>query len=163
MLKSILSPEDCAKCRFCCSYRRASLWETAKFDLELLASLKEKYPYAAFKVDGEAATIDISMRYRTDDPNEEALCWFNNGKVCILGADKPFECSVWPLRVMRKDSQLVIALSSGCHVVSSKPINEILSLIDGGLGRKMFEYAEKFPAYIREYRENYPILKVLKE
>ena len=139
------------------------MWETPRFDRELLDKLRRKYPQAKFKLDGEEATIDIAGRYRTTDPEEEALCWFNEGKGCILGEDKPFECAVWPLRVMRKGSQLVIVLSPGCRVISSKPLSEIQRLVDEGLGDKMFDYAAKFPAFVRDYREDYPILKVLEE
>ena len=31
MLSKVLSKETCAKCRFCCSFRRCSLWETPLF------------------------------------------------------------------------------------------------------------------------------------
>ncbi len=123
MLRKILSPSECAECKFCCSYRRASLWETPRFDLALLEKLKRQYPFAKFKVFDNSATIDISGRYRTNDLSEEALCWFNEGKGCILGEDKPFECSVWPLRVMRMGKILVVVLSSGCRVIASKPVS----------------------------------------
>ncbi len=163
MLRSILSPSECAECKFCCSFRRCSLWETPRFDAEQTAELQRKYPRAKFKsVDG-VYTIDIDGCYKTDDPEEEALCWFNEGKGCILGEDKPFECAVWPLRVMRKDSQLVIVLSPGCRVLSSKPLSDIQRLVDAGLGEKMLEHARKIPEYVREYREGYPVLMVSQE
>ena len=159
MLSRILTPSDCAKCRFCCSYRRASLWETPMFEPELAEELSRRYPYARFRdVDGYS-TVDLSGRYSTDDPDEEALCWFNEGHGCILGDSKPFECSAWPLRVMRRNGRLVVALSPGCRVVSSRPVEEIQRLVDEGTGEKMFAYARKVPAFVREYREDYIILK----
>ena len=163
MLRSILSPSECAECKFCCSFRRCSLWETPRFDAEQTAELQRKYPRAKFKpVDG-VFTIDIDGCYRTDDSEEEALCWFNEGKGCILGKDKPFECAVWPLRVMRKDGCLVIVLSPGCRVLSSKPLSVIRQLVDDGLGAKIFEHARKIPEYVRDYKEGYPVLDLSEE
>ena len=34
LLEKLLTLEDCAKCQFCCSYRRRSLWETIIFTPE---------------------------------------------------------------------------------------------------------------------------------
>ncbi|MBQ7593135.1 MAG: hypothetical protein IJU48_02130 [Synergistaceae bacterium] len=159
MLRKVLSPSECAKCKFCCSHRRASLWETPRFDLTLLEKLKRKYPFAKFKVYGDYATMDLSGRYKTDDPEEEALCWFNEGKGCILGEDKFFECAIWPLSLMQKGSQLVIALAPNCKALSSKR-EEMQKLVDEELGEKMFVHAEKFPLSVKDYREDYYILKV---
>ena len=161
MLESILSPSECAECKFCCSFRRGTVWGTPLFDAELLERLKVLSPSAKFvKVDDVTATIDLEGHYLTDNPDEEAPCWFNNGKGCILGEDKPFECASWPLRVMRKDGHLVIALSLGCKVVCSKPIEKVKELAEE-LSGAMLDYAKKCPAYIKEYREGYPILKVI--
>ncbi|MBR1485735.1 MAG: hypothetical protein IJ597_00585, partial [Synergistaceae bacterium] len=149
-----IPPEECAKCRFCCSYRRCSLWETALIDEELLEKLKKRYPDAKFKFVNGYYTVDLDGLYKTDDPEEEALCYFNNGKGCILGEDKPFECRVWPLRVLKKDRDLVIAFSDGCPVFARKSMSEIRELLSGGLGKKLLDYAKKFPAFIKEYKNN---------
>ena len=158
MLESILSPSECAECRFCCSFRRGTAWGTPLFDVELLEKIKALHISAKFvKVDDVTATIDIEERYVTDDPDEEAPCWFNNGRGCILGENKPFECASWPLRVMMKDGQLVIALSIGCKTVLSKPLDKVRKLAEE-LSGAMMAYAKKCPSYIKEYREGYPIL-----
>ncbi len=162
MLESILSPSECAECKFCCSFRRNTVWGTPLFDSELLAKLTKLYPSAKFKpVDEVTATVDLEERYVSNDPEEEAPCWFNEGKGCILGDDKPFECKSWPLRVMRmKDGRLVIALSLGCKTVSKKPLDEVKRLAEE-LSGEMMNYARKCPAYIKDYREGYPVLKTL--
>ena len=154
-----IPPEECAKCRFCCSYRRCSLWETALIDKELLEKLKKRYPEAKFKFINGYDTINLDDLYKTNDPEEEALCYFNDGKGCILGEDKPFECRVWPLRVLRKDKNLVIAFSTGCPVFAKKTMSEIRELVSNGLGEKLLDYAKKFPAFIKDYKDNYKIVK----
>ena len=156
-----IPPEECAKCRFCCSYRRCSLWETALIDKELLEKLKKLYPEAKFKFINGYDTINLDDLYKTDDPEEEALCYFNDGKGCILGEDKPFECSVWPLRVLRKDKNLVIAFSTGCPVFAKKDLQEINELLNSSLEKKLLDYSKKFPAFVKDYQDNYKIIKVL--
>ena len=163
MLESILSPSECAECKFCCSFRHKNALATPLFDAELLERLKALCPPAKFvKVDDVMSTIDIEERYVTDSPDEEAPCWFNDGKGCILGEEKPFDCATWPLRVMRKDGRLVIALSLGCRTVCSKPVVEVMELAEK-LSGAMLDYAKKCTAYIKDYREGYPILKVIEE
>lgn len=155
--------EECAKCRFCCSYRRCSLWETALIDDNLLEKLKTAYPEAKFKSVNGYTTINLDDLYKTDDPEEEALCFFNNGKGCILGDDMPFECRVWPFRVMRHGKKLVIALGMGCPFFAKKNLSEINDLLNNGLDEAMLDYAKKFPAFIKDYKDNYKILKILEK
>ena len=169
LLESLMTPEDCAKCQFCCSFRRCSLWETPIFTAEEIEKLSESYPEAKFKkirnngCDG--FMIDVDANYTSDDPEEEVFCTFNKGKGCIMkdGVDKSFECSAWPFRVMKKDGKTVIAYCKDCRVFAKKSIDEIRSLLDSGLGKKMTEYAKQKPVYIRDYRENYYVLKILDE
>ena len=93
----------------------------------------------AFAIEG---TIDIDGNYGTDDPEEEALCPFNrNG--CILGADdKPFDCSIWPLRVMRYNGGLAICLTPTCPVISQKPLEVMRELVNGETGGIRFRSEE---------------------
>ena len=161
MLGSVLSREDCANCRFCCSFRRKSLWETPLFDEETVSRLSARYPDARFKKRGDAYTIDLDDCYTTDDPEEEAPCPFNHGG-CILGADeKPFDCSIWPLRVMRYNGGLAICLTPTCPVISEKPPEVMRELAAGTVGDKTAEYAKLHPYMIKEYRDSFPVLRVL--
>lgn len=164
LLGSLLTPKDCAECRFCCSYKRRSLWETPFFTPEEIEKFKLKNPDAKFKKISGAWTFDIDDQYQTDDIEEEALCPFNKGKGCIINAeDKSFECSSWPFRVMRKDGKLAITICKDCPMVAKRTLNEIQALLDNGLDKKLEDYAKKFPAYVRDYRENYQVMKFLEE
>ena len=162
LLGNLLTPEDCAKCQFCCSFRRCSLWETPIFSPDEIDKLQSKYAGVKFKkVKDDAYMIDVDDRYKTDDSEEEVFCAFNKGKGCIMNEDKKFECSAWPFRVMRKDGELVIAYCKDCRVFAKKSLEEIQSVLDNGLDGKLADYAKKFPAYIRDYRENYRVMKTL--
>ena len=115
MLKNVLSREDCAKCRFCCSFRRQSLGLTPCFAKETVAEIRRLFPDARFKtLPNGATTIDIDDKYLTDDSQEEALCPFNR-KGCILPAHlKPFDCELWPFRLMKRGDELTLALVPTC-------------------------------------------------
>ena len=99
MLSSILEKSTCAACKFCCSFRRTSLWETPVFPAADLPKLQALNPAAKFRAAGASGlsyTFDLSDAYKTTDPDEEAPCPFldpNHG--CTLPSDlKPFECKI---------------------------------------------------------------------
>ncbi len=158
MLSSILSKKQCAACKFCCSFRRQSLWETPLFSPEVAEKLSKPNEYG---VVGEFRDGQIVLGgYRTDDPEEEVPCTFlNPHRGCILKPeDKPFDCSIWPLRIMNKDGKLVIALTPTCPSIGATPRPELIELVKSGLGEKILEYAKAHPYIIKEYREGFPII-----
>lgn len=158
MLSSILSKSQCAACKFCCSFRRQSLWETPLFLPEVVEKLSKPNEYG---VVGEFRDGQIILGgYKTGDPEEEVPCTFlDPRRGCILKPeDKPFDCSIWPLRIMRKDGELVIALTPTCPSVGAVPSQALVNLVKNGLGDKIFEYAKTHPEIIKEYREGFPII-----
>ena len=159
MLSSVLSKSECAECRFCCSFRRKSLWETPLFDEETVRKLKKMYPEARFKPRGDAFTTDLDDGYKTDDPEEEAPCPFNKNGCVLDSGTKPFDCSIWPLRVMKHGEKLVICLTPTCPVISKKPIGVMKELAEGETGDRIAEYVRTHPFIIKEYREGFPILR----
>ena len=107
-----------------------------------------------------AYRLVLENNYRTDDLDEEVPCTFlDPQKGCILkGEDKPFECSIWPLRIMNKDGKLVIALTPTCPSIGATPKPELIELVKNGLGEKIFEYAKTHPYIVKEYKEGFPII-----
>ena len=170
MLSSILSKTSCAACKFCCSFRRQSLWETPLFSPEVAEKLSRENEYgvvgefAQAGHDGQnvqdACRLVLENNYRTDDPEEEVPCTFlDPQKGCILkGEDKPFDCSIWPLRIMNKDGKFVIALTPTCSAIGAVPSQALVELVQNGLGEKIFEYAKTHPYIVKEYREGFPII-----
>ena len=70
MLSKILSKETCKNCKFCCSFKRQSLWETPLFSLQQKNLLQNKYPFSKFKlVKDDVFTIDLDNSYKTHDQN----------------------------------------------------------------------------------------------
>lgn len=166
MLSKVLDKSTCAECRFCCSFRRSSLWETPLFPIETVDKLtKNGCSCGQFdiKQDGDIkfGQMNLYSKYKTNDAQEEAACdYLDSLKGCVLNdEDKPFDCKIWPLRVMKmKDKSLVIALTPTCQAINKQPIEDIKRLVEDELSDTIFEYANKHPFIIKEYREGFPIL-----
>lgn len=169
MLSSVLSKSQCAACKFCCSFRRQSLWETPLFPLEVAEKLSRENEYGVVgkftpiqdaREAQNAYRLVLEINYRTDDPEEEVPCTFlDPQKGCILkGEDKPFDCSIWPLRIMNKDGKLVIALTPTCSAIGAVPSQALVELVQNGLGENIFEYAKTHPYIVKEYKEGFPII-----
>ncbi len=160
MLSKILKKSDCASCRFCCSFRRQSLWETPLFDRETKERLEKKFPLARFRLVGkDSFTVDLSAGYKTDEPDEEAACPFlDSEKGCVLSAEeKPFDCKIWPLRAVRKSAggKIFVALTKTCPAVNRLPFSEIQELVKSGLGEKILSYASSHPDIVKDWREKF--------
>ena len=163
MLTPILAKSTCATCKCCCSFRRQSLWETPIFDKATMERLSELFPNAKFRAagpSGKSYTFDISDDYKTQDPEEEALCPFlDPNRGCALPSDlKPFDCKIWPLRAVRLSdhtgsnphSQLKVALTPTCPAINKVPLEQVKQLAASGLGQQIIDYAEKNPDIIKE-------------
>ena len=111
MLSKVLSKNTCADCKFCCSFRRCSLWETPLFSKETMDKL-----------------------------------------------EKPFDCKIWPLRIMKKDYKVVISFTPTCPALGKLPSEDMKKLVNDGLGQTIYEYAKEHPYIIKEYKEGFPIL-----
>ena len=77
---------------------------------------------------------------------------------CILGDEKPFDCRIWPFRVMELDGCRIIAVSSLCIDVHSQSHDSLRAFLKEGLAAEIFAYADKFPEAVHEYYDNYSVL-----
>ena len=161
MLKSILSSEDCAACKFCCSFRRKSLWETPLFDKSTKEKLEKKFPEAKFKKAGASSfTIDLLHLYKTEDSEEEAACPFLGNNGCVLNAEeKPFDCSIWPLRACKANGKVSVMLENTCPAINKQPLENVKKLLESGLGKKITAWAEKNPDMIKELMPGFRIFE----
>lgn len=161
MLKSILSGKDCAECKFCCSFRRKSLWETPLFDKATKERLEKKFPAARFKpVGSKSFTIDLIHLYKTEDSEEEAACPFLSANGCVLSPEeKPFDCSIWPLRACKINGKIRVMLENTCPTINRQPIENVENLVNSGLGEKIISYSEKNPDVIKEFQNGFKLFE----
>ena len=177
MLGKILKKEDCAKCRFCCAFRPCSQWETPIFTQENYQAIEGRQDKTLaegtkacnvgplYKLDNVSDVNYYSLKdaYKIDDPEEEAPCpYLDKDKGCLLNdQQKPWDCKIWPLRVVRKtDDSLWIVLTPTCPSVNKLDIEEVRSFVVNELKDQLADYARKHPALIKEDKEDFFIYLV---
>lgn len=161
MISNLISKTDCAKCEFCCTFYRNEIWEAPRFSKEILPEIKKICPEAKFKSLTETTvTQELADLYKTDDAKEIVLCYFNKNGYILPDQLKPFECKIWPFRIMRKDNKTVMALSTSCPTINMCTDDEIKATIEN-LSDNLRKYVRIYPETIKEYHEGYKIISSL--
>lgn len=159
MLKEILSASTCAKCRNCCVFLPQSAWELPTFDVQLRSRLQA----ADYDITPTADGKRFSVALRYDATGEAQPCPFldaNSG--CTLpAAEKPFACSLWPVRVMQKDGKRYLTMYRGCDGLPETKTDAVRSLLQKGLAVRIAKELEKDSSLLLPYHENYLILQEL--
>lgn len=154
MLKNILKGSDCAACRVCCVFDSGDVWETPVFDGETAALARERFPNVSFDEKGESLIFHM-------DASEDGLyrCPMLSENGCMLGENKPFDCKIWPYRVMEIGGRRFISIASVCPTMFAKPLSELCGeLRRDGLAERIFAFADKHPDIVKPYEDGYPIL-----
>ena len=156
MLKNILKSSDCAACKICCVFDKDDIWEIPVIDGERKKRIEERFPQSKFERRGDGWVF--AMGEEKDglftcpalDPN----------KGCTLGDDKPFDCMIWPYRIMEFGGKRVISIAALCPSMYKKPLSELCGELENGLGEKIFTFAKEHPDIVKPYEKGYPILMV---
>lgn len=156
MLTKILSKNTCAECRICCNFDDSDIWETPVINTETKNLILQKFPQQRFLLKDNYALLDMGEK------NSEGLyiCPMLSKNGCILDENKPFDCKIWPFRVMKLADKIVITVSPICPFVYNKPLNEIMDFLYSDLKDFILSQAEKDPSIIKTYIDGYPILYV---
>lgn len=155
MLCGILEKSTCAECKVCCVFDNYDIWETPMFTPESAELLMHIKPGVRMK------KLDKCYTFRIDPliGDELFVCpALDTKKGCMMGESKPFECMIWPYRIMSLNDERLIAISPVCNSVNNKPLSEIIRFLKNGLAEKIFKYADEYPEIVKEYDSSYPIL-----
>ena len=157
MLTEILSRSECAECRVCCVFDRSDVWEMPLITPKLAEKLKADYPEIKLKKLSENASCQVTDA----EFDEESLCTcpLLTEKGCALGENKPFDCRIWPFRVMKKGDLLLLTLSPVCESVSSLSVAKVSEFVPE-IAPKILEEVKRNPEMVKEYIEGYPIFAV---
>ncbi len=153
MLEKILKQETCANCRFCCQFDCTDLWE--------LPVLPEETAKAVQRLRPAVQLVDVGTEQTFAAPALEGETLFSCPMLgehgCCMGKDKPFDCKIWPFRMMLdKEGVCRIAVSEFCHGMEAYTDQELREFLQqGGLAETILDYAETHPSHKKPYAEEY--------
>lgn len=154
MLKKILSGSTCAKCRLCCVFDRYDIWETPVFTDEIRDRILAEKPESEF-ISKDGGYI---FKAKELDENELFSCPALTETGCMLGDDKPFDCRIWPYRIMNVGGRRAITIASICDELYNRPLSQLVGLLKDDLAADIFAYANAHPEIVKPYYEGYPVL-----
>lgn len=157
MLTGIFSPSKCAECKLCCNFHRSSAWETPALEPSDIFRMHEMCVPLTQKPDG---TTSFYLDFRTENPDEVANCpLLDTCSGCILPREnRPFECRIWPLRIMRDASTLVIGIYEKCPALDIETFEKLGKHALENLLEPVLAYASRNPRAVRNYDSAYKII-----
>ncbi len=155
MLKEILSREDCANCRCCCVFDSYDIWETPVITQELASKIRLLHnPSQEFIDKGNCYILKLTPE---DDCDLFYCSLLDKQKGCILGDEKPFDCQIWPFRIMNFHGHRVISLSPVCSTVFNKDLTQLMKFAKK-IAPYIFEQADLHPEFVKDFIIGHPIL-----
>lgn len=158
MLTHLFTPQECAQCKLCCNFRRCSAWETPALEPELATRLDAAGVPLETRADGSRS---FRLHFCSSDPDEAANCpMLDPHAGCTLPREqRPFECRIWPLRIMRTESgEQVLGLYTGCPALTERVRCRLIAEATGALRPRLLEYAQQHPASVRPVDPAYTII-----
>lgn len=147
MLDAILSKAQCAECRLCCSFDSYGLFDTPVIVPEAAEGISGRCPDVEFWDRGSHRLLKMVKQ----EEGDVYLCpLLDPCSGCRMGDEKPFDCRIWPLRIMEREGRLVIALSMLCPEVKKLSPEQVRGTAEA-LSGQLFEYAHKYPCAVRPY------------
>jgi hypothetical protein len=167
-LNELVTADDCKTCRLCCWFTKYDLWETPVITDDLRGYIEENYPDVRFITKDNGGNLFVMTESEQhDEPLSELFddrrynCPMLGDCGCILGDKKPFECAIWPFRIMSQNGQWLISISSLCKPACEKSLQSMLDLLDNGLAAEISSFAADNPCIVKNYNDGYPILQYL--
>jgi hypothetical protein len=155
MLSGLLEKQQCAECRFCCVFDKEDFWE--------MPTLSKATAERILEVKPETKLEESQGEYVFSKSNltaETYPCPALTDTGCSLSNElKPFECSIWPFRVMLVDGELALTVCKDCNGLEGIP--EIIVDIFGNANVRplAFKYAKEHPQIVKPYHTNYRIIE----
>lgn len=159
MLNGLLEKGTCAACKICCGFDNTDLWELPVMNEKTVKKLLSLDPNVKFKKQNGGYVTEAG--YLNDD--ELFYCPALDRKSgCTLGSDKPFDCLIWPFRIMESpDKHLrMITVSPVCPEIYNMPLSRLSEFVNKDFKKTVFDYAEQHPEIIKEYISGYPVLAI---
>lgn len=154
MLKKILSPKSCAECRLCCVFDSSDIWEIPVFSGETAGIIRKALPDTEFIPSGSGYILKTEKL----SGGELFTCPALTENGCMLGDSKPFDCRIWPFRIMEIGGRRAITVASICSEIYNRPLSQLVEFLKEGTADMIFSYADEHPEIVKQYDEGYPVL-----
>ena len=124
------------------------------FTDEIKEKILEKNPQTEF------TPKDGGWIFKVDEFDDEGLfsCPALTPTGCMLEDEKPFDCRIWPYRVMEVGGRRAITIASICDELYNRPLSQLVEFLKEGLSEDIFAYADAHPEIVKPYFEGYPVL-----
>ncbi len=154
MLKDIFTPSDCARCKLCCNFHRDSAWESPFLPEELARRMRQEEIEVEKRKEGGWSFV---YHFRGSEAINCPKLDTNRG--CTLSPeDKPFECRIWPLRIMKKDGLLTIGKYRSCPAIEGEKGLKLNRLVQDQLIDCLLNFVRQNPEAVRPFSSEYIIL-----
>lgn len=156
MLKKLLKPNTCAKCRQCCIFSNYDVFDLPVLSLETRNACRHILPDLEFLSKGTESYL-----FRIRETNEQGLfpCPILDLETgCMLGDQKPFDCQIFPFQIVKIHERNAIILSYLCDAMMQQSLAELMGFLQQGFAEKIFSYAHENPDVIRYYDGHSPVL-----
>ena len=151
MLSSVLNKSTCKNCGFCCEFEKADEWEIPVVNKQLAKQLEKK----------EIKVLKLNNNYSFDlefEGKEIKKCPFLGENGCVLDDEnKPFDCKIWPIRVMEKQGKIYLTLAKTCPEFEKD--DERIIKLSLELFEKIRDYVKNNRGAIKPYSPDYKIIK----
>lgn len=157
MLTGIFTPTDCAACKLCCNFHRSSAWETPALTEEQIFLLQELCVPLEKRADG---TTSFYLHFETESQDEVANCpMLNPCSGCMLPREqRPFECRIWPVRIMKHNNTLVVGIYEKCPALTNGGFEKLKEHTLEKLLPQILDYAQRHPRAVRDFDSAYKII-----
>ena len=152
----LLTRRECAACRECCVFESYDLYDTPTVTDEVMERVLSLDPTVRF---AEVGGRRLFIMEREKDSDVHFCPMLDREHGCRLGAEKPFECRMFPFRLMELDGRRAVTVSPACPAVRRKPFGALLAEARR-LAPVIFAEADKYPRLVRKYAPGYPVLLI---
>lgn len=153
MLKRFFTQADCAKCRFCCVFSPDDAWESPFVPEE------EAFKLTTRGIPMEKRSIG-GWSFRLEFQDQLSQCPMLNPQTgCTMTPnEKPFECSIWPIRLMNDGKGLCIGRHRECPALTPEITSRLDHFVTGEFLPVLLEYAKRYPESLRPLSLDYIII-----
>lgn len=157
MLTGIFSPTLCSECKLCCNFHRNTAWETPSLQDEQIFLMHEMCIPLQKRSDG---TTSFYLHFTSDSLDEVVNCpLLDTCTGCIIPREqRPFECRIWPLRIMKKGRTKIIGIYENCPALTGDNFEKLKNFALTELLPQILSFASRHPEIMRNFNSAYKII-----